>query len=126
MGKYLLAHRLRWWCMGYCRKGLLVQAHEKVKSGTLVEHPILMIMSKRALVTLGTAALALIAVLRVEAAARVHLYVSLEDSGEVVIVDPETAQVVRRIDVGKRPRGIKVSPNGKELYVALTGSPSAG
>ncbi|HVZ74558.1 MAG TPA: beta-propeller fold lactonase family protein [Polyangia bacterium] len=53
------------------------------------------------------------------------LYVSLEEGGEVVAVDPAKAEVVARIPVGKRPRGIKVSPDGKHLYVALSGSPRA-
>ena len=52
-------------------------------------------------------------------------YVSVEDSGEVVAVDPDHAMVMARIFVGKRPRGIKVSPDGKLLYVALSGSPRA-
>jgi hypothetical protein len=39
--------------------------------------------------------------------------VSNEKSGEVTII-------------GKRPRGIHVSPDGKHLYVALSGSPIAG
>ena len=54
------------------------------------------------------------------------VYVSLEDSGEVVAVDPSSAAVVARIAVGKRPRGIKVAPDGKLLYVALSGSPRSG
>lgn len=54
------------------------------------------------------------------------LYVSAEDSGEVVVVDPTSAQVMARIPVGKRPRGIKVSRDGKRLFVALSGSPRGG
>src|SRR5262249_14996302 len=34
--------------------------------------------------------------------------------------------VLKNINVGKRPRGIKLSPDGKLLYVALSGSPIAG
>jgi len=52
--------------------------------------------------------------------------VSAEQSGEVVVVDPEAAQVVQRIAVGKRPRGLTPSPDGKLLYVAKSGSPRAG
>jgi YVTN family beta-propeller protein len=55
-----------------------------------------------------------------------RLYVSAEDGGEVVVVDPATAAVVGRIPVGKRPRGMKLSPDQKLLYVALSGSPRAG
>lgn len=54
------------------------------------------------------------------------LYVSAEDSGEVVVVDPTSAQVMARIAVGKRPRGIQVSRDGKRLFVALSGSPRGG
>ncbi|HSZ81079.1 MAG TPA: hypothetical protein VLA14_02300, partial [Polyangia bacterium] len=53
------------------------------------------------------------------------IYVSLEEGGEVVAVDPDTGTVEARVPVGKRPRGIKVSPNGKLLFVALSGSPRA-
>ena len=55
-----------------------------------------------------------------------RLYVSDERGGNVVIVDPQSASVVARIPVGKRPRGIQVSPDHKRLYVALSGSPMGG
>jgi YVTN family beta-propeller protein len=51
------------------------------------------------------------------------VYVSNEDGGDVAVVEPITSNVVARIPVGKRPRGIKVSADGKLLYVALSGSP---
>ena len=35
-------------------------------------------------------------------------------------------KVLTTIPVGKRPRGIRVSPDGSTLYVALSGSPIAG
>jgi YVTN family beta-propeller protein len=60
------------------------------------------------------------------AAAAERLYVSDERGGDVVIVDPQQQQVLGRIAVGKRPRGIVISPDRKRLYVALTGSPAAG
>ncbi len=53
-------------------------------------------------------------------------YVSDEQSGTVVVVDPATASVVARIAVGRRPRGLVLSPEGHKLYVALSGSPSGG
>jgi len=55
-----------------------------------------------------------------------RLYVSAEDGNQIVVIDPSRAAVVERIPVGKRPRGLKVSPDGKRLYVALSGSPRAG
>lgn len=55
-----------------------------------------------------------------------RLYLSAEQSGEVVVVDPQAARVVARIPVGKRPRGLKISRDGKRLYVAKSGSPRGG
>jgi YVTN family beta-propeller protein len=79
-------------------------------------------LAKRAHVLL--AAIALVAA--VGCRSRPNLfYVSLEDGNEVVSVDPDHAMVIARIPVGKRPRGIKLSPDGKLLYVALSGSPRA-
>src|SRR5690348_153849 len=60
------------------------------------------------------------------AAAAAELYVSAEDGGEVVVVDPEKGEVAARIPVGKRPRGLRLSRDGKLLYVALSGSPRGG
>ena len=54
------------------------------------------------------------------------VYVSAEGSGEIIVVDPEFASVVARIPVGKRPRGLKISRDGRYLYVALSGSPRGG
>src|SRR5579872_335183 len=53
-------------------------------------------------------------------------YVSDEEGGLVVAVDPVRAEVIVRIPVGKRPRGLKVAPDGTRLFVALSGSPRAG
>src|SRR5262245_52852231 len=55
----------------------------------------------------------------------VRVYISDETGGSVVVVDPDSGQVVERISVGKRPRGIRLSPAGDKLYVALSGSPMA-
>src|SRR3954469_7578724 len=54
------------------------------------------------------------------------LYVTNEQSGDLSIVDVDAAKVVGTIPLGKRPRGIAASPDGTKLYVALSGSPSAG
>src|SRR6516165_8575683 len=54
------------------------------------------------------------------------IYVSDEIGGNIVAVDPAGAKVVATIAVGKRPRGIKLSHDGKLLYVAVTGSPLGG
>src|SRR5688572_4765200 len=60
------------------------------------------------------------------AAGATELYVSTEDGGEVVVIDAESATVAARIPVGKRPRGLKLSHDGRTLYVALSGSPRGG
>src|SRR3954469_7265860 len=55
----------------------------------------------------------------------VGIYVTNEASGDLSIVDAAAQAVVATIPLGKRPRGIAASPDGKFLYVALSGSPSA-
>ena len=54
------------------------------------------------------------------------LYVSDETGGNVIVIDPAAGQVLERIAVGKRPRGIRVSRDGTQLLVALSGSAIAG
>jgi YVTN family beta-propeller protein len=39
------------------------------------------------------------------------------------VIDGKSLTVVGRITVGKRPRGIHASPDGKTVYVALSGTP---
>src|SRR6187399_3499560 len=58
-------------------------------------------------------------------AATYHVYVTNEGSNNVSVIDPTTNEVTATVNVGKRPRGIHSSPDGKTLYVALSGSPSA-
>src|SRR4051794_31083202 len=52
--------------------------------------------------------------------------VSNERSGEVALIDSASLQVLASIPVGKRPRGIHPSPDGRFLYVALSGTPIGG
>src|SRR4051794_8953941 len=52
--------------------------------------------------------------------------VSNERSGDVTVIDGGTRKVIATIPAGKRPRGIHPSPDGKLLYVALSGSPITG
>ncbi len=56
-------------------------------------------------------------------AATYQVYVSNEKSGDVTVIDGGTLRVAATIPVGKRPRGIHVSPDGKVVYVALSGTP---
>src|SRR5215467_11457572 len=55
-----------------------------------------------------------------------RLYVTNEVSGDMSIIDSGTYKVVATVPLGKRPRGIHPSPDGKTIYVALSGSPIAG
>ena len=55
-----------------------------------------------------------------------RVYVSDERGGNVVIVDPHSEAVIAHVAVGKRPRGIQVSPDRERVYVALSGSPMGG
>src|SRR5438128_8551578 len=51
------------------------------------------------------------------------VYVSNERSGDVSVIDGTTDAVVVTFKVGKRPRGIHAAPDGKRLFVTLSGSP---
>jgi YVTN family beta-propeller protein len=50
-------------------------------------------------------------------------YVTNEDGESVSVLDTDKAEVVATVNVGKRPRGLKLSHDGKELYVAVSGLP---
>ncbi len=50
-------------------------------------------------------------------------YVSNEDGNSVSEIDTQRAEVVATIDVGKRPRGMKLDRAGKRLFVAVSGLP---
>ncbi|HWT11150.1 MAG TPA: hypothetical protein VN231_00180 [Allosphingosinicella sp.] len=56
----------------------------------------------------------------------VRLYVTNEISGDLSVIDPEARREIARIPLGKRPRGLAPSPDGRLLYIALSGSPIAG
>src|SRR5947208_5682046 len=51
------------------------------------------------------------------------VFVSNERSGDVTVIDGTTDAVVATFPVGKRPRGIHATPDGKRLFVTLSGSP---
>src|SRR5262252_4714234 len=55
-----------------------------------------------------------------------HVYVTNERSGDVSIIDSVTNDVVATVPLGKRPRGIHVSPDKQTIYVALSGSAIGG
>ena len=51
------------------------------------------------------------------------IYVTNEDSNDITVISGTDHSVLATIPVGKRPRGIKASPDGRWVYVALSGSP---
>lgn len=55
-----------------------------------------------------------------------RVLVTNERTGSLSVIDGVTRKVVGTVQLGKRPRGLKLSPDGKLLYVALSGSPIAG
>jgi YVTN family beta-propeller protein len=55
-----------------------------------------------------------------------RVLVTNERAGTLSVIDGESQKVVATLALGKRPRGLKVSPDGRLLYVALSGSPIAG
>ena len=55
-----------------------------------------------------------------------YLFVSNEDGNDVTVINAKTDSVVATLDPGQRPRGVRVSPDGKWLIVAVSGSPKAG
>jgi YVTN family beta-propeller protein len=52
--------------------------------------------------------------------------VSNEGSDDLSLVDAASGSVLRTLPIGKRPRGLHVSRDGKRLFVALSGSPRGG
>src|SRR5689334_16512246 len=55
-----------------------------------------------------------------------RIYVTNENSGDLSVIDASTLEVLATVPLGKRPRGIHASPDGKTVYVALSGSPIGG
>jgi YVTN family beta-propeller protein len=60
------------------------------------------------------------------AAPSYQVFVSNEKSGDVTVINGADYKVLATIPVGKRPRGIHVSPDGKAVYVAVSGTPVSG
>jgi YVTN family beta-propeller protein len=63
--------------------------------------------------------------LALQAGENYQIYVSNEKSGDITVINGSDNQVLATIPVGKRPRGIHASPDGKTVYVALSGTPIA-
>ena len=52
--------------------------------------------------------------------AKDRIFVTNERSNNISVIDAETLNVEHTIDVGDRPRGIGLSPDSSELYVAIS------
>src|ERR1043165_4392247 len=52
-----------------------------------------------------------------------RLFVTNESGGDISVVDVGSQKVVATIPVGKRPRGIRLSPDGTRWCVPLSGPP---
>jgi YVTN family beta-propeller protein len=55
-----------------------------------------------------------------------RVLVTNERGGTLSVIDGVSRRLLSTVPLGKRPRGLKVSPDGRLLYVALSGSPIAG
>lgn len=55
-----------------------------------------------------------------------RIFVTNEMSGDLSVIDAATHDVIATVALGKRPRGLQASADGKTLYVALSGSPVGG
>jgi YVTN family beta-propeller protein len=58
----------------------------------------------------------------VAAVTGLRAYVSNEDDGTVSVIDVDACRLDTAIPVGKRPRGLRLSPDGRSLFVAVSGS----
>ncbi len=54
-----------------------------------------------------------------------RVYISNEASGDLTVIDPTNMEAVETVASGKRARGIHPSVDGKQIFVALSGSPFA-
>src|SRR5499426_3286575 len=56
----------------------------------------------------------------------VTVYVTNEASGDLSVIDAANNEVIATLPLGKRPRGVQITPDRKNIFVALSGSPIAG
>src|SRR2546427_4642038 len=56
------------------------------------------------------------------AGAEVRVFVTNEKSDNVTVIDAATRKVIQSIPVGKRPRGVAVSPDGRRVYLTNSNS----
>ena len=72
------------------------------------------------------AAVCVFPVAAAHAAESFQVYVTNERSGDVTVIDGASFKPIGTFAVGKRPRGIHASPDGRTVYVALSGTPIEG
>jgi YVTN family beta-propeller protein len=53
------------------------------------------------------------------------VYVTNEGSGDLSIIDGDTGSIAATLPIGKRPRGLAASSDGRNLYIALSGTPAS-
>ena len=84
----------------------------------------LLITRRTALIgTAGTLLTATGAIPAAAAGAGFQVYVTNERSNNVTVIDGTSFAALATFPVGKRPRGIHASPDGKLVYVAVSGTP---
>ena len=49
-----------------------------------------------------------------------RIFVTNENGNSITVIDKKTNKVETTVDIGKRPRGIGLSPGGNELYVVVS------
>jgi len=54
--------------------------------------------------------------------AEMRVFVTNEKSDDVTVIDAATRKVLKTVPVGKRPRGVTVSPDGRRVYVSNSNS----
>src|SRR5260370_11848556 len=54
-----------------------------------------------------------------------RVYISNDSSGDLTIIDPEKMEATATVPIGKRARGIHASADGRQIFLALSGSPLA-
>lgn len=84
-----------------------------------------LVVRQRLKKTLSAAALAAAFPVALQAATY-QVFVTNERSGDVTVINGNDLKVAATIAVGKRPRGVHPSPDGKFVYVALSGTPLEG
>ena len=81
------------------------------------------LLGGRACIVGWLTALALLATTS-DAAAELRIFVTNERSDDVTVIQAESGTVLKTIAVGKRPRGVTASADGKRVYVSNSNSDS--